>query len=131
MNPAGPAGSFKQEMLNRGFGPKKQKREGKAGLIEVYNPDAVPLMLTGAQDYAAGCAALADAVTAGTFRHIGQKPLTDAAEGARTRDLGDAWAWSHKNSSADITPIEAVTLARMGLLAHGKAPEPPEPFFLY
>lgn len=131
MNPAGPAGSFKQEMLNRGFGPKEQTHEGKTGKFKVHNPDAIPLMLTGAQEYAAGCAALADDIANGQFRHLGQKPLDDAADGARTRDLGDAWAWSHKNSSADITPIEAVTLARMGLLAYGKAPEPPDPFVLF
>jgi hypothetical protein len=130
MNPAGPAGPFRQEMINRGFGPKKLKVELKTGTGEVYRPDAIPLMTTGAQDYAAGCGGFADAVTAHTIRHIAQQPLTDAAEGARTRDLGDAWAWSHKNSKADITPVEAVTLARMGLLAYGSAPEPPDPFFL-
>jgi hypothetical protein len=34
-----------------------------------------------------------------------------AIRGATTRPLGDAWAWSRKNSDVDITPLVSCTLA--------------------
>jgi hypothetical protein len=37
----------------------------------------------------------------------------------RTRVLADLWAWSWKDSLADICPLEAVTLARHGFMTHG------------
>jgi hypothetical protein len=38
-----------------------------------------------------------------------------AVAGAMTRPLGDAWAWSRKNSTVDISPLVACTLALWGL----------------
>ncbi|MFD8117084.1 terminase [Streptomyces microflavus] len=46
--------------------------------------------------------------------HIGQVPLTNAVAGADKRDLADKWAWDKKNSSSDISPLVAVTLAAWG-----------------
>ena len=76
-------------------------------------------MLVGAREYAQACGALADDVRNGRWRHLGQAPLDAAVEGARTRPLADAWAWSWKLSAADIAPLEAVTLARHGHATHG------------
>ena len=70
--------------------------------------------MTSAREYAQACGALADDVANDQWRHLGQVPLDDAAKGARTRELADAWAWSWKDSAADISPLEAVTLARTG-----------------
>ena len=61
---------------------------------------------------AAACGQLADAVTQGTIRHIGQATLVDAIRGAKVRPLGDAWAWGRRVSSVDISPLVAVTNAR-------------------
>jgi hypothetical protein len=36
-------------------------------------------------------------------------------KGATQRPLGDRWAWSRKNSSIDISPLVAVTLALWGV----------------
>jgi hypothetical protein len=40
------------------------------------------------------------------------------------RPLADAWAWSWKDSADDISPLEAVTLARHGFMTHGVRAEP-------
>lgn len=37
--------------------------------------------------------------------------LEDAVEGAVKREVGDRWAWGRRKSDADISPLEAVTLA--------------------
>jgi hypothetical protein len=71
------------------------------------------------REYAQACGALADDVRNGRWRHLGQQPLDEAVEGARTRPLADAWAWSWQHSLADIAPLEAVTLARHGFMTHG------------
>ncbi|GGS87602.1 hypothetical protein GCM10010156_52630 [Planobispora rosea] len=87
----------------------------KAGIVRPDDPDRPArgqLAIPGAQDVAAACGQLADAVTQGTLRHIGQDVLTEAIRGAKTRPLGDAWGWGRRISSVDISPLVAVTLAR-------------------
>ena len=44
-------------------------------------------------------------------RHLGTDELAAAVKNAATRPLGDSWAWSRKNSAADISPLVAATLA--------------------
>jgi hypothetical protein len=46
--------------------------------------------------------------------HLGQPPLTSAVASAERRPLADTWAWSRQQSSADISPLTAVTLAAWG-----------------
>jgi hypothetical protein len=119
MNPAGAAGAFEKELIERGFSAKPGTGERL-------------LMVTGTREYAQACGALAEDVKNGRWRflpqqHLGREPLTEAVAGAGTRPLADAWAWSWKDSAADISPLEAVTLARHGFMTHGVAP--PAPFF--
>ncbi len=64
-----------------------------------------------AAEHAAACGRLADAVADKTLRHLGTDELQAAIRGAKPRPLGDAWAWSRKSSSVDISPLVAVTLA--------------------
>jgi hypothetical protein len=40
----------------------------------------------------------------------------NALRGAVQRPLGDAWGWSRKNSTVDITPLVAGTIATWALL---------------
>lgn len=74
-----------------------------------------PLLKAGAQDMKAACGGLYDGIVSGTIRHLGDPVLTDALAGAEKRTLMDSWAWSRKDSNADITPLVAVTLAAYGL----------------
>jgi hypothetical protein len=113
INPAGAAGAFEKELAEHKFAAKPGPGERR-------------LQLTGAREYAHACGALADDVRNGRWRHLGQGPLTAAVEGARMRPLVDAWAWSWSRSEADISPLEAVTLARHGFMTFGVFP-PPDP----
>jgi hypothetical protein len=111
MNPAGAAGALGKELIERGFAvvaPGKDVPPGKRRL-----------QMTGSREYAQACGALAQDVANDRWRHLGQEPLDTAAAAARTRSLEDAWAWSWRGATADISPLEAVTLARHGFMTHG------------
>lgn len=102
MDAAGPAGSFLLPLE-------------KAGVLRSADPDKPrpgDLIVPTARDVAGGCGALVDAVRQRTVRHIDQHELNTAVGGAKTRPLGDAWAWARRAGSADISPLVAVTLAR-------------------
>jgi hypothetical protein len=89
LDPAGPAGSLVPEFQARG----------------------VDLALTTTRDFAHACAAFADAVNEQRVRHIGQEQLSAAVAGARRRPLGEAWAWTRKDTSVDLSPLVGATLA--------------------
>lgn len=75
-------------------------------------------------DHAQACSGLVIAVRDQTFRHLGTPEVKAALKGAGKRPLGDGWAWSRKNSSVDISPLVALTLAlRKAELMHGSAYE--------
>jgi hypothetical protein len=69
-----------------------------------------------AQEHAKACGTFFDACEQQTLRHLGSSELTAAVKGAAKRPLGDAWAWSRKASSVDISPLVAVTLALWGVI---------------
>ena len=69
--------------------------------------------VTGAE-YAQACGMVFDAITEGTVRHLDTPELNAAVEGAATRSLRDAWAWSRRSTAVDISPLVAVTLAHWG-----------------
>jgi hypothetical protein len=67
-----------------------------------------------AREMIAACGGLYDAVLGGAVRIRRNPRLDEAAAGAAKRTVGDAWAWTRKNASADISPLVAVTLALWG-----------------
>ena len=71
----------------------------------------IPVETMDSNEHAAACGKLADAVAEQSLRHRGGDDLLNAIRGAKTRPLGDRWAWSRKNSSVDISPLVAATLA--------------------
>lgn len=77
-----------------------------------------------AREQAHACGVLFDAVTDRTMRHGGTPELMAAMDGAATRPLSDAWAWSRKSSSVDISPLVAVTLALWGHQQYGEVKQP-------
>lgn len=56
------------------------------------------------------CGNFLDGVMAGTLTIRRHRKMDDAAAGAAKRQVGDAWAWTRKNASADISPLVAATL---------------------
>jgi hypothetical protein len=87
------------------------------GLLAELTKAGVDVKEVSAREYHQACGALVDAVRNRTFRHLGQPELVAAITGARKRVSGDSWAWSRINSTVDISPLVAVTLA------HGAIPE--------
>lgn len=73
------------------------------------------VVTTSAREHAQACSLLFDTVKQKGLRHLGTTELAVALDGAVKRSLADAWAWSRKSSSIDISPLVAVTLALWGL----------------
>jgi hypothetical protein len=82
-----------------------------ASLVLALDELGVKVELVNSQEHGQACGRLVDMVADGTLSHLGSGELRDAVRGARTRQLGDAFAWSRKHSSVDISPLVAATLA--------------------
>lgn len=69
-----------------------------------------------AGDMSKACGMVKSDVEAGRLTHADQEPLNDARENARKRAIGTAggWGYDRSNPSAEIHPLVAVTLARLG-----------------
>lgn len=88
-------------------GPASVVNDDLAGLgIETLNPAA--------RDVAQACSGLLDGLIRRAVWHPESAGLDAAVRGASRRPMGDAWAWSRKNSLVDISPLVAVTLALWG-----------------
>lgn len=87
-----------------GFGPA-------AGIVSQIEEFSLKVETTNAGEMAQACGRLEDAVNDQTFRHLGSDDIANAIRGAKTRPLGDKWAWARKASSTDISPLVAATLA--------------------
>lgn len=122
----GPAGSLLIDLskLDPPIIPPADAKKPKRGDL------AIPTTI----DVAAACGQFADAVRQNTLRHIDQVQLNVAMAGARSRPLGDAWAWARKGADVDITPLVAVTLARWAHATRAHVidlDKPAEPFFAW
>lgn len=102
VNPATPAGRLIPELESRG----------------------VKVETVTTREYAQGCGDFKDSIILkgskdkGEFTHIDQTPLDIAVANANTRKLQELWAWDKTESSADITPLTAMTLAYYGYKKH-------------
>lgn len=107
----------------------------EAGLSVTADPargTGAVIVATGASDMARACGAFYDAVSdTQNVRHIGQGVLDAAVEGAVQRPLGDAWAYSRKTSTTNISPLVSVTLALHGLTVYGLEQEPVTPWMSF
>lgn len=95
---------------------------GPAGFIL---PDleaaGVEVRKVASQEMGQACGAIFSAVNDGSFR-VRRNPELDAAvAGAQQQDRSDVWVWARKDSTVDVSPLEAVTLAWWGA-AQGDAP---------
>ncbi len=75
----------------------------------------VDVTLVNAKEHGQACGMIYDAVEQRTIRHLGSQEMASAIAGAVKRPLGDAWAWSRKSSTVDISPLVACTLALWGI----------------
>lgn len=80
---------------------------------ESEQPARGDLLVTSASQMTAATGQALDAIRQATVRHIGQPELDAAARGAKTRETGDTVAWSRKDADADISPLVAVSIARL------------------
>ena len=101
-----------------GYGPA-------ASLVPAIEASGVEVTTVTAGEHAQACGRLVDLVEEGAIRHLGSSELTGAIRSARTRPLGDAWAWSRKNSTANISPLVSVTLALSAALTAKSEPDMP------
>lgn len=70
-----------------------------------------------ARQVVAGCGNFYDLTTTKRLRHIDQIPLNAAIAGAKKRALGDAWAWHRRDTTVDVSPLVAATLALQAHIA--------------
>jgi hypothetical protein len=89
-------------------------RSPAGALLPLLESRVAGLVKVSAQELGQACGGFFQSLSEDGVRHIGQPELDDAVDGAATRPLGDAWAWSRRVSRVDITPLVAVTLARWG-----------------
>ena len=92
------------EVVCDGYGPA-------ARLIPTVEELGVEVTPVDSGGHGRACGRFVDAVEEGTLRHRGSSSLGAAIRAARTRPLSDAWAWSRKDSTANISPLVSATLA--------------------
>lgn len=108
VDPAGPAGSI---------------------LPELERLD-VPLLLLDGKESVRACGAIAAAIADGAVHHRGESELLAAAGGAKRRPVGDGWKWSRKDSTVDISPLVAATIAHWLWLCRANEPIDPDLHFI-
>lgn len=84
-------------------------------LVEDITQRGLIVRTTTTSELVQACGQLFDAVQQGTVHHLGDPEMEAAVRGAVKRNLGDAWAWSRKSSTVDITPLVGATLAAFGV----------------
>lgn len=84
-----------------------------AALIPELEAEGVPVIVASTSDYLDACAQIYDDVQEQQVVHMHYPELDGAVAGAKWRDVGDRKAFGRK-TEIDITPLEAVTLAKWG-----------------
>lgn len=86
---------------------------GPAGaLIPDLEAAGVDVTKVSSGEYCDACAAIYDTAQEKQLRHLpDDADLNDAVMGADARPVGDRWMWGRKTSIADVSMLEAVTLA--------------------
>lgn len=99
-------------------------------ILPALNSANVPLAMVDGRDSVRACGALAQAVRDRTVRHRGGSEFLSAVSGATRRRVGDGWKWARVDSSADISPLVAATLAHWAHLDGRDTPIEPDIFFV-
>ncbi|MDY3666271.1 terminase large subunit domain-containing protein [Schaalia hyovaginalis] len=80
-------------------------------ITEQARLNSLEVLTLGARDFAAATGDLIEALTTGTVDHNGDPALLDAVNGAALRRLGEADAWSRRDSQGPIWELIAATVA--------------------
>jgi hypothetical protein len=80
-------------------------------------PYCPPIQLMEARTVTAACGRFLEDVMTGEFSHRGQPALDNAVDGAARRVLLDAWAFTRRRSTTDISPLVAVVNAHWGVVS--------------
>lgn len=97
-----------------GFGPA-------GSLIAAIEALGIEVTSVTATEHAQACGQFVDVIDDSNLRHLGSSDLSGAIRAAKTRPLGDAWAWSRKNSTANISPLVSATLALSAAMVNSGA----------
>lgn len=97
-----------------GVGVVVDKRGPAANLIQPLKDASLRVIEVSTQEYGDACADFVADVASARVKYPSPQPeLTDAVAAGRKQSMGDRWKWSRRAStSADISPLVAVTLAR-------------------
>jgi hypothetical protein len=89
---------------------------GPAASLEkqIENVDLAAVTPVSATEHAQACGSFFDAVDQRKLRHLGTAEMVSAIKGAVKRQSRDAWTWNRKDSTVDISPLVACTLALWG-----------------
>lgn len=85
-----------------------------ASLIPSLENSGVRLKVVTTSDVQDACADIHEYVVNGELGHNHYEELDKAVSAAVRRPIGDRWAWGRRQSGADISPLEATTLAVWG-----------------
>lgn len=100
VDPTGPAAALLPDLEKAGFTVRNQ-----------HNPSGRLVLLDGRESVQA-CEEFLAAVLGGTLVHRDEHVLNAAVQGAGRRQVGDSWKWSRRDSTVDISPLVAATVAR-------------------
>lgn len=109
-----------------------------AGFVRIAPAAAPPtsghvLLCPYAREIAQGAGMLFEVVTdSKTLRHLGQAELAVALAGAVKRPLAGSWGWGRRDSSVDLSPLQAASEALWGysVRAHLQAPTGEKTYFI-
>lgn len=82
-----------------------------ASLIPALERERCPLIVVSGSDSSKAAGLMYSAVVERRLVHKDDAALNAAVAGAVRRSAGDAWRWNRKNSSTDISPLCAATVA--------------------
>lgn len=82
-----------------------------AALIAPLTEAGAHVVVYSTRQLTTACSSFVTKVDENTLRHAAQPELAIAVDAARRRKVGDAWAWHRRDTSADISPLVAATLA--------------------
>lgn len=93
-------------------------------LLPALQDAGIEPVLTTTGERVAAATGLYDGVTEGRVAHTGDPLLAQSVAAVQKRKIGDGWVWDGPQAS----PLQAVSLALYGLVAHGAVrPPPPAP----